>query len=570
MKEPIISFKDFTFRYKVQKNPTLYDINLDIYPGEKILILGASGSGKSTLCNCINGLIPFSYEGEITGSCTVNGIETSTASIFKLSDSVGTVLQDTDAQFVGLTVGEDIAFAMENDMVPRPEMIPRINANASLVGMQDFIDHVPFNLSGGQKQKVAIAGVFGNDVEILIFDEPLAALDPQMGMTAVDLIDDLSKKTGKTVIIIEHRLEDVLYRPVDRVILMSGGRIVADMNPDDLLRSSLLQEHGIREPLYLTAMKYAGCSLDGVENLCDLSSMTLPAEEEEKLRRFFTEEREAVKENKENPVVTFKDVSFSYDPGRKALNDINLEIKRGERVAIIGKNGAGKSTAAKLLCGIIRPDTGTITLDGTDIKDLSVKEIGEKVGYVMQDPNTMIVKDIIKDEVRMALDLRGMPTEEAEHRVQTALETCGLYRMRNWPVDSISYGQKKRVTVASMMALEPEVFILDEPTAGQDFRSYTDIMNFVNTLNREYGKTILFITHDMHLAIENTDRAIVFADGELIASDKVFSVLSDPDIISRASLKQTSLYHLAVKLGLDPESAIRHFIEYERMVKTNE
>ena len=570
MKEPIISFKNFTFRYKVQKNPTLYDINLDIYPGEKILILGASGSGKSTLCNCINGLIPFSYEGEITGSCTVNGTETSTASIFKLSDSVGTVLQDTDAQFVGLTVGEDIAFAMENDMVPRPEMIPRINANASLVGMQDFIDHVPFNLSGGQKQKVAIAGVFGNDVEILIFDEPLAALDPQMGMTAVDLIDNLSKETGKTVIIIEHRLEDVLYRPVDRVILMSGGRIVADMSPDDLLRSSLLQEHGIREPLYLTAMKYAGCSLNGVENLCDLSSMTLSAKEEEKLRQFFTEEREAVKENNEKPVVTFKDVSFSYDPGRKALNNINLEIKRGERVAIIGKNGAGKSTAAKLLCGIIRPDTGTITLNGTDIKGLSVKEIGEKVGYVMQDPNTMIVKDIIKDEVRMALDLRGMPADEADRRVQTALETCGLYRMRNWPVDSISYGQKKRVTVASMMALEPEVFILDEPTAGQDFRSYTDIMNFVNTLNREYEKTILFITHDMHLAIENTDRAIVFADGELIASDKVFSVLSDPDIISKASLKQTSLYTLAVKLNLDPESAIRHFIEYERMVKSNE
>lgn len=570
MKEPIISFKNFTFRYKVQKNPTLYDINLDIYPGEKILILGASGSGKSTLCNCINGLIPFSYEGEITGSCTVNGTETSTASIFKLSDSVGTVLQDTDAQFVGLTVGEDIAFAMENDMIPRSEMIPRINANASLVGMRDFIDHVPFNLSGGQKQKVAIAGVFGNDVEILIFDEPLAALDPQMGMTAVDLIDDLSKETGKTVIIIEHRLEDVLYRPVDRVILMSGGRIVADMSPDELLRSSLLQEHGIREPLYLTAMKYAGCSLDGVENLCDLSTMTLPVAEEEKLKQFFTEEREAVKENSEKPVVTFKDVSFSYDPGRKALSDINLEIKRGERVAIIGKNGAGKSTAAKLLCGIIRPDTGTITLDGTDIKDLSVKEIGEKVGYVMQDPNTMIVKDIIKDEVRMALDLRGMPSEEADRRVQNALETCGLFRMRNWPVDSISYGQKKRVTVASMMALEPEVFILDEPTAGQDFRSYTDIMNFVNTLNREYGKTILFITHDMHLAIENTDRAIVFADGELIASDKVFSVLSDADIISKASLKQTSLYTLAVKLGLDPESAIRHFIEYERVVKSNE
>ncbi|MBR4798206.1 MAG: ABC transporter ATP-binding protein [Oscillospiraceae bacterium] len=570
MKEPIISFKNFSFRYNAQKNPTLHDIDLDIYPGEKILVLGASGSGKSTLCNCINGLIPFSYEGEITGTCTVNGIETSSASIFKLSDSVGTVLQDTDAQFVGLSVGEDIAFSMENDMIPRAEMLPVIEKNASMVGMQNFIDHVPFNLSGGQKQKVAIAGVFGNDVEILIFDEPLAALDPQMGMTAVELIDDISKETGKTVIIIEHRLEDVLHRPVDRIILMAGGCIVADMSPDDLLRSSLLSEYGIREPLYLTAMKYAGCSLEGNRNLCDLASLEFTPENEEKLKAFFTEEREAVKENTNEPVVTFKDVSYSYDRGKKVLQDINFEIKRGERIAIIGRNGAGKSTAAKLLCGIIRPDSGTITLEGTDTSKLSVKEIGEKVGYVMQDPNTMIVKDIIKEEVSMALGFRDIPQEEADRRVNNALETCGLYRMRNWPVDSISYGQKKRVTVASMMALEPDVFVLDEPTAGQDFRSYTDIMEFVNTLNRDYGKTILFITHDMHLAIENTDRAIVFSDGELIASDKVFSVLADPDIISRASLKQTSLYNLAIKLGLEPESTIRHFIEYEREVKAHE
>lgn len=570
MKEPIISFRNFGFRYKEQKNPTLHDIDLDIYPGEKILILGASGSGKSTLCNCINGLIPFSYEGEITGTCTVNGTDTSTASIFKLSDSVGTVLQDTDAQFVGLSVGEDIAFSMENDMIPRAEMLPVIEKNASMVGMQNFIDHVPFNLSGGQKQKVAIAGVFGNDVEILIFDEPLASLDPQMGMTAVELIDDISKETGKTIIIIEHRLEDVLHRPVDRIILMADGRIAADMSPDDLLRSSLLSEYGIREPLYLTAMKYAGCSLEDSRNLSDLTALELTPENEEKLKAFFTEERESVRENTNEPVVTFRDVSYSYNSGRKVLRDINFEIRRGERIAIIGRNGAGKSTAAKLLCGIIRPDTGTITLEGTDTSTLSVKEIGEKVGYVMQDPNTMIVKDLIKDEVGMALGFRDIPQEEAERRVNTALETCGLYRMRNWPVDAVSYGQKKRVTVASMMALEPDVFVLDEPTAGQDYRSYTEIMKFVNTLNREYGKTILFITHDMHLAIENTDRAIVFSDGELIASDKVFAVLADADVIARASLKQTSLYTLAVKLGLEPESTIRHFIEYEREMKADE
>ena len=567
MKEPIITFKDFNFRYKTQKNPTLHDINLNIYPGEKILILGASGSGKSTLCNCINGLIPFSFEGEITGSCKVNGVETKDASIFKLSNTVGTVLQDSNAQFVGLTVGEDVAFIMENEMMPRKEMLPKIDANLKLVGMQEFVEQVPFQLSGGQKQKVAIAGVFSNEVNILIFDEPLASLDPQMGMKAVELIDDLSKDENRAIIIIEHRLEDVLHRHVDRVILMADGRIVADVTPNELLKSSLLQECGIREPLYITAMKYAGCSLEGNKNLSDLETLEFTSENVEKLKSFFTEKREAIVENSNDAIVKFEGVGFTYDSGHKAVNDLNFEIKKGERVAIIGKNGAGKSTAAKLLTGIIRPDEGKITLEGKDTKDLSVKEIGELVGYVMQDPNQMLVKDIIKDEVALALTIRKYSDKDTEERVKVALETCGLYKMRNWPVDSISYGQKKRVTVASMMALEPDVLILDEPTAGQDYKSYTDIMNFVNILNKEYGKTILFITHDMHLAIENTDRAIVFADGEVIDTNKVFTVLSNPDTIQRANLKQTSLYTLAVKLGLDPEKTIRSFIEYERTVK---
>ncbi|MBQ6451244.1 MAG: energy-coupling factor ABC transporter ATP-binding protein [Solobacterium sp.] len=570
MKEPIIVFKDFGFRYKTQKNPTLHDINLEIYPGEKILILGASGSGKSTLCNCINGLIPFSFDGEIAGSCKVNGLETKNSSIFKLSNTVGTVLQDSDAQFVGLTVGEDVAFVMENDMMPRREMFPFIDKNLGMVGMREFVDHVPFQLSGGQKQKVAIAGVFGNDVNVLIFDEPLAALDPQMGMTAVELIDDLSRDEDRTVIVVEHRLEDMLYRSVDRVILMTDGTITADVTPDELLKSDLLQKGGIREPLYITAMKYAGCTLEGNRNLCDLQALEFTPENERKLKAFFTEERETVTENNNEPVISFENVSFSYDGITNVVEGISFEVKRGERIAIIGKNGAGKSTAAKLLTGIIRPSSGTIKVEGRDTSSMSVKEIGEIVGYVMQDPNTMLVKDIIKDEVGLALTLRKVPEKTIEEKVRVALETCGLYRMRNWPVDSISYGQKKRVTVASMMALEPDILVLDEPTAGQDFRSYTDIMNFVNILNREYGKTILFITHDMHLAIENTDRAIVFADGKVIDTNKVFSVLSNEETIQRANLKQTSLYTLAMKLGLDPEQTIRHFIEYERMVKQGE
>ncbi|MEA5050304.1 MAG: ABC transporter ATP-binding protein [Oscillospiraceae bacterium] len=565
--QPLISFRDFGFKYKAQQKPTLYDINLDIYPGEKILILGASGSGKSTLCNCINGLIPFSFEGDMTGTVQVCGLNTKDESIFKLSNYVGTVLQDSDAQFVGLSVGEDIAFSMENDVTPRSEMVPVVERNAAMVGMKDFIGHIPFELSGGQKQKVAIAGVFGKDVQVLIFDEPLASLDPQMGMTAVELIDDLAKETDKTILIIEHRLEDVLYRPVDRVILMSEGRIVADMKPDDLLKSDLLAKHGIREPLYITAMKYAGCSLEGNSNLCDLESIGLTKENETKLRSFFTAERAAVPENEQEKVLEFRDVTYAYPGGDNVLSDINFSIRRGERVAIIGKNGAGKSTAAKLICGIIRPKQGTVCLEGDDTAKLSVKEIGEKVGYVMQDPNQMIVKDIIKTEVGLALQIRGESEALIDEKCKRVLEICGLYKMRNWPVDSISYGQKKRVTIASVMALEPDILILDEPTAGQDFRSYTEIMSFVNMLNRELGKTILFITHDMHLAIENTDRAVVFADGQLVADDKVFAVLSNGDVIKKANLKQTSLYTLALKLGLDPEATIRHFIEYERAVQ---
>jgi len=570
MKKPVVEFKDFTFRYKTQKNPTLQDINLTINEGEKVLILGPSGCGKSTLCNCINGLIPFSYEGEIKGSCKVNSKETRDSSIFKLSSDIGTVLQDSDAQFVGLTVGEDVAFTLENNCVAKKDMLPIIENNLNMVGMKDFIDAVPFNLSGGQKQKVSIAGVFNNDVNIFLFDEPLAALDPQMGMTAIALIDDLAKQTNKTVIIVEHRLEDVLYKPVDRIILMSKGRIIADVTPEELLKSDLLKEYGIREPLYVTAMKYAGCNIKDTKDICDLSKMELTSDDKKKLVKFFVEERETIKENNEDDVLTFNNVSFSYDGKKNVLENVSFSVKKGERLAIVGKNGAGKSTVAKLICGICKPTNGDITIDKTNAKKMTVKQIGEKVGYVMQDPNTMIVKDIIKDEVGLALTLRKKPQEEIDEKVKKALETCNLYSMRNWPVDSISYGQKKRVTVASMMALEPDILILDEPTAGQDFKSYTDIMNFVNVLNKEYGKTILFVTHDMHLAIENTDRAIVFADGKLIDSNRVFSVLSNDETIKKAHLKQTSLYHLANKVGVQPEVAIRHFIEFERITKENE
>lgn len=561
-KKPVIEFKDFSFRYKSQSEATLKDINLTIYEGEKVLLLGASGCGKSTLANCINGLIPFSYPGEIKGSCKIAGIETSTSGIFTLSSIVGTVLQDSDAQFVGLSVGEDIAYALENDNMPRKEMLPRVERSATLVGMQDFLDHVPYDLSGGQKQRVALAGIMHGDVKILLFDEPLAALDPQMGNQAIDLIDQIQKNSGQTVVIIEHRLEDVLYRHVDRIILIEDGRIISDCSSDELLCSSLLQSHGIREPLYLSALKMAGCKYKKEDKPSDIFTMNLD-EYKDKLLAFFNRQEEKESKEKGQCIIDVQNGSFSY-LNHKALTDVSYKIYKGEKIAIVGKNGAGKSTMAKLLTGILRPDSGKIFVDGKDYKDFSIKQLGEKIGYVMQNPNQMIVKDVIKDEVALGLTLTGAKPEEIKERTKEVLTMCQLYPMRNWPISVVSYGQKKRVTIASILASKADVIILDEPTAGQDYHAYTEIMTFLDDLNRNYGITIIFITHDMHLAIEYTDRAIVFADGRLIKDDKVFKVLSDNNTIEKANLKQTSLYTLAERIGMSPEKLIEKFINTER------
>ncbi|HPX92975.1 MAG TPA: ABC transporter ATP-binding protein [Bacillota bacterium] len=569
-KKPVIEFKDFSFQYKVQSKPTLFDINLTIYEGEKILLLGPSGSGKSTLANCINGLIPVSIPGKIEGSLKVAGMETRDCDLNQLSALVGTVLQDSDAQFVGLSVGEDIAFALENMNMPRDRMIPLVEKSASIVGMESFLNHLPYKLSGGQKQKVALAGVMHEDVRVLLFDEPLASLDPQMGMIAVDLIDRICRSERKTVLIIEHRLEDVLYRPVDRIILIDGGRIILDTTPEDLLRRYDLLAHGIREPLYITAMKYAGCNLDEEDILSHVSGMTITPGNRDKLIHFFQKEAPSSIEAGKEELIRVTEASFTYSSKLpNALDRVNCVIHKGEIVSLIGENGAGKTTFARMICGISRPQAGTVEIDGKSYLTLSIREIGERIGYVMQNPNQMIVKSIIKEEVALALTLRGMSEDEIDKRVEKALRMCRLYTMRHWPVDAVSYGQKKRITIAAILALEPDAIILDEPTAGQDYHNYTAIMEFILTLNRDYGKTILFITHDMHLAIEFTDRAIVFAKAEIIADSSVFEVLSDDGIISKASLKQTSLYTLATKIGLEPRQVIRHFVAYEKAVRAN-
>ena len=564
--EPIIEFKDYSFKYRSQVEPTLLDINLSIYPGEKVLIVGPSGSGKSTLAHCINGLVPFSFTGESTGSLKIEGQEPKELGLFGLSKLVGTVLQDTDGQFIGLTVAEDVAFSMENDCIAQDEMFERVDRVAKTVDITDLLDHAPNALSGGQKQRVSMAGVIVDDVDILLFDEPLANLDPATGKRAIDLIDRIHKKKNTTILIIEHRLEDALYRDVDRIIVVGEGRIVADVKPDALLSGSVLKEQGIREPLYITALKYAGCQINEADLPQHIESMNL-APYEDNVRNWFGKVKLNKKAPDGEPMLTIRDLSFAYTQGQPVLSHIDFSISSGEMVALVGKNGAGKSTLASLICGFMQPDEGAIYLNGEDLSGYSIKERGEKIGLVMQSPNQMISKPMIYDEVALGLRVRGVAEDEIKERVFETLKICGLYPYRNWPVSALSFGQKKRVTIASILVMNPEVLILDEPTAGQDFRHYTEIMEFLRKIHEKLGITIIMITHDMHLMLEYTDRAIVIADGKMLADDTPAHILTNEEISDRAYLKKTSLYDLALQCGIeDPTAFVECFIQYEREV----
>jgi len=561
----IIEFKDFGFKYDAQKNPTLKNINLKINEGEKILIVGLSGSGKSTLGNCINGLIPNVYKGDISGSLIIDGMDIKDSSVSKLSKTVGTVLQDSDGQFVGITVAEDIAFAMENDCVDVETLHNKVDEIANKLEIKDLLGNAPSEISGGQKQRVSLAGVMVDNVKILLFDEPLANLDPATGKNTIALIDEIQKNTNATIIIIEHRLEDVLYKHVDRIVLFNDGEIVEDTSPDELLASNKLLETGIREPLYLSALKYAGVKISSKDHPGYIDGLVLSSDMKKKVSSWVKSNKKE-KTIKKETILEVKDLSFSYDGIRKVVNNVNFEVYRGEMLAIAGKNGAGKSTISKILAGFIKQDNGSIYLNGRDIKDDTIFKRGQKIGLVLQNPNQMICNTMIYDEIAYGLRNMKVSEELVDERVNEALKVCGLYEFRKWPISALSYGQKKRVTIASIIAMKPEIIILDEPTAGQDFKHYTEIMDFLKKLNDE-GYTIIMITHDMHLMLEYCDRSIVFLNGEKIYDGSCAEVLIDEDIVSKANLKKTSLFTLAEHVKVDPKELTISYINSERRMR---
>ena len=553
MKEAMIELKDFSFQYKAQSEPTLKNLNLTIYKGEKVLIVGPSGSGKSTIGQCLNGIIPNIYKGTSSGQFLIQGKEAFDLSIYEKSHLVSTVLQDTDGQFIGLSVAEDLAFALENDMVDLGTMKERVQSWAERLDLMKLLDHRPQDLSGGQKQRVSLAGVLIDESPILLFDEPLANLDPKSGQDIIDLIDQIHEEQGTTTIIIEHRLEDVLYRPVDRVILINQGQVLYNGQPDELLRTTLLAENGIREPLYLTTLRQLGQDIDQLEHLDRLEDIELTGVNRSIPEATFTKTGET------EELLKLEQISFAYQENHPILKDISLTIPKGQRLAIVGKNGAGKSTLAKAICGFITTE-GQYTSRGEDIKQESVKERAERVGYVLQNPNQMISTNMIFDEVALGLRLRGVAEEDIKERVYQALKTCGLYEFRKWPISALSYGQKKRVTIASILVLGPEILVLDEPTAGQDQRNYTDIMEFLDSL-QEKGHTIVMITHDMQLMLDYSDRALVVSDGQILADLSPAELFTHPDILQEANLKETSIFALANRLGMDPLALTQFYMQ---------
>ena len=564
MTEPIIEFKDFSFKYNSQAEPTLKNINLKINKEEKILLAGPSGSGKSTIGRCLNGLIPNIDQGEVEGKCLVNGKDITSTSLFDFSFTTSTILQDADSQFIGLTVGEDIAFALENDCQPKDKMHQTVNQWANELKIKELLTQSPQSLSGGQKQIVALAGVLVDESPILLFDEPLANLDPASGLKTMAIIDKIQKELNATVIIIEHRVEEVLSQPIDRIILVNEGTIVADQPTNQLLHSHTLEKIGVREPLYLNALTAANVNLSSINEVDQISTLPVSEKISDKLAAWTKQAKITKKEADNLPLLKLDHVGHQYSKNQPyPLKNVSTTINQGDFISIVGQNGAGKTTLCRTICGFISNE-GKITLKDQNLSDLSIKERAEKIGYVMQDPNQMISQKMIFDEIALGLRLRNVDEETIKQKVDQTLKICGLYPFRHWPISALSFGQKKRVTIAAILVLEPEIIILDEPTAGQDWKTYTEIMSFLKHLNT-MGKTIIIITHDMHLMLEYTSRSLAFAKGKLIADTTPIELLTNQALIKEASLKRTSLYDLAKHYNLpDPNKFVQAYINFEQ------
>ncbi len=504
-----------SFRYRDRETTAIRDISFSANPGEILLIAGASGCGKTTLIRCINGLIPRSYKGELSGRILLNGQETTGWPLAKISQTVGTVLQDPERQILGTKVLHEVAFGLENLAMPRPEIITRVDESLQYLNIVYLRDRETFNLSGGEKQKVALAGVLAMRPSILLLDEPLASLDPASAYETLDMVRRLADE-GMTVLMVEHRVEDVLRIRPDRVMFMSDGEI-----------------------------RYLGL-LGGLEKVVDYHEVKLPAKAI--IERAAKDPAPAAlnilpgvagQVLESESLVRFEDVTFGYEFETEVLHGINLEIKRGDVIAVLGPNGAGKTTFVKHAIGLLKPKSGFVLVNGRDTREASVAQIASTLGYVFQSPSHMLFAPTVREELAFGPKNLLHPKDQIEKEVKEALQIVNLSDMESDPPLALSFGQQKRVSIAAILAMRSRILIMDEPTAGQDYRNY---MGFMDAILQLPGfEAILFITHDVDLAVIYANRILMVADGYIVADGSPHEVLGDVRRLEKCRLVPTSL-----------------------------
>ncbi|MFP3853309.1 MAG: ABC transporter ATP-binding protein [Anaerolineales bacterium] len=510
---PTLQVENLSFRYRDREDQAIQDIDFSVEEGELLLLAGASGSGKTTLIRCINGLIPRSYKGEVDGRVLIQGEDTSGMKLAEISQRVGTLLQDPERQILGTKVINEVAFGLENLGLPRPEIRERAEAALARLNIEHLRDRETYLLSGGEKQKVALAGVLAMEPKLLLLDEPLASLDPSSAYEALNIVRQLADG-GMSVLLVEHRVEEVLRVNPGRVFYMEGGRV-----------------------------RYLGPA-DGLHDKVDYHEVKLPAEHliEQAARdpapaRFNPSVTR--KAEQQQALVQFEGVAFGYEKGPDVLHGIDLAISPGDIIAVLGPNGAGKTTLVKHAIGLLSPRNGRVTVGGRNTKELSIAEIAGTLGYVFQSPSHMLFAPSVGEEMAFGPRNLGHDKEQIEKEVAYAIDVMNLTGMRDDPPLALSFGQQKRVSIGAILAMRSRILVMDEPTAGQDYKNY---MSFMDSILQTPGfEAILFITHDIDLAVVYANRVLLMSDGKLVADGPPEEVLADFDRLRECNLIPTSL-----------------------------
>jgi len=522
-KQPPLEIEHLSFSYRIREDLALKNITLSFDAGRVIMIAGSSGCGKTTLIRCINGLIPRSYKGEMSGRILLNGQDTNPLKLSEISQKVGTVLQDPERQILGTKVLNEVAFGLENLGMSRSEILDRVEDALQRLKIADLRDRDTFSLSGGEKQKIALAGVLAMRPGVLLLDEPLASLDPASAEEALEMVRGLADE-GMTVLLVEHRVEDVLKIHPEEVLFMSGGEI-----------------------------RYKG-SAEALDYSIDYREVKLPAPiimrcaKAEKRQEYFTPP--AMKRNGKKPLVNFKNVHFFYEEHQPVIRDISLEIFPGDIIAVLGPNGAGKTTLVKHAIGLLKPKEGQVLVEGRDTGAISVAEVAQTLGYVFQSPSHMLFAPSVREELEFGPKNLGHKLDEIRKEVKEAIEIVNLSGMEESPPLALSFGQQKRVSIAAVLAMRSKILVMDEPSAGQDYRNYIEFMDAI--LRLPNFSAVLFITHDIDLAVMYANRVLVINNGRLVRDGKPQEVLDDFTFLRDNRLVPTTL--LEANLTLYPKT----------------